>query len=284
MTAVVNTHQSEAWNGYEGQHWADEHERYNRANDAMNQPLLDAAAITAADQVLDIGCGTGRTTRLAAQLATAGHATGIDLSGPMLARARALAEEQGIGNITFEQGDAQVHPLPDDAFDVAISRGGIMFFNDPVAAFANIRRALRAQGRIAFVAPKDNTMSGDFARALAPLWHTMRQYGHRPINPEPGLASLGRPDRITEVLTAAGFTGVDTTSITIGMTFGDNAAEAADFMFAMGPMRYNLADAPQAEIERTRAEVTESLRAFERDGAVLLHTELWLVRAKASAR
>lgn len=282
MTTIANTHQAQAWNGYEGQHWADEHERYNRANDGMNQPLLDTAAITPTDRVLDIGCGTGRTTRLAANLATHGHATGLDLSAPMLARARRIAAADGVANITFQRGDAQVYPLPDNGFDVAISRGGVMFFDDPVVAFGNINRALRPAGRLAFVGPKDNSMSGDFARALAPLWHLMRQHGHR--STAPGPASLGSPERIAEVLGTAGFTDIDSTSITVGMVFGDNAADAAEFMFAMGPMRFNLAGVAQDDIDRTTAEVIDSLRPYEQADGVRLTVEMWLVHALAGAR
>lgn len=282
MTTVVNGNQTQAWNGYEGQHWADEYERYNRANDGMNQPLLDAAAITEADRVLDVGCGTGRTTRLAARLATHGHATGLDLSGPMLARARGLATTEGIGNVTFQQGDAQVYPLPDNGFDVAISRGGVMFFDDPMAAFGNINRALRPAGRLAFVGPKDNSMSGDFARALAPLWHLMRKHTQR--DTAPGPASLGSPDRIAEVLGAAGFTDIASTSITVGMAFGDNAADAAEFMFAMGPMRFNLAGVAQEDIDRTKAAVIDSLLPYEQADGVRLTAQMWLVHALAGAR
>lgn len=282
MTTAVNSSQTQAWNGYEGQHWADEYERYNRANDGMNQPLLDAAAITETDRVLDIGCGTGRTTRLAARIAVHGHATGLDLSGPMLARARGLATTEGIGNVTFQQGDAQVYPLPDSGFDVAISRGGVMFFDDPVAAFGNIHRALRPAGRLAFVGPKDNSMSGDFARALAPLWRLMAKHTRR--DTPPGPASLGSPDRIAEVLGAAGFTDITSTPITVGMVFGDNASDAAEFMFAMGPMRFNLAGVAQDDIDRTKAAVIDSLLPYEHADGIRLTAQMWLVRALAGAR
>ncbi|MFC6933602.1 class I SAM-dependent methyltransferase [Actinomadura yumaensis] len=147
MPQIVNTHQSEAWNGYEGRHWADHHDRYDQVNGGFNAALLDAAALTAEDRVLDLGCGNGQVTRLAARRARA--ATGIDLSGPMLDRARALAAEEGVANVTFERGDAQVHPLPEST--AAISRFGVMFFADPVAAFANVARALVPGGRLAFL-------------------------------------------------------------------------------------------------------------------------------------
>ncbi|MGV9404910.1 class I SAM-dependent methyltransferase [Streptomyces sp. NPDC003667] len=118
----------------------------------LNQPLLDAAVITPGDHVLDIGCGAGATALLAARAAAPhGSALGLDLSGPMLQRARAGAESADLANVRFEQGDAQVHPLPRSTFDVVISRFGIMFFGDPAAAFANIAAALRAGGRAALL-------------------------------------------------------------------------------------------------------------------------------------
>ncbi|MGC1754044.1 MAG: class I SAM-dependent methyltransferase, partial [Trebonia sp.] len=154
-TLIVNTAQAEAWNGYEGEHWAANDDRYDIVNSGFNEPLLDAAGIGETSRVLDVGCGNGKLTRLAASRAPHGQATGLDLSGPMLARARARAAEEGIGNVTFEQGDAQVYPLPPGGFDVAVSRFGVMFFGDPIAAFANIGRGLRAGGRLAIACLPD---------------------------------------------------------------------------------------------------------------------------------
>src|SRR5437868_8210667 len=152
MQEIVNTHQAEAWNGYEGAHWAEQHGRYDTANEGFNGPLLRAAAIVEGERVLDLGCGSGQLTRIAAREAGSGRALGVDLSVPMLARARASAEAEGVGNVRFIQGDVQVHPFAEGEFDVALSRFGIMFFGDPVAAFSNVGRALRSGGRLAFVA------------------------------------------------------------------------------------------------------------------------------------
>ena len=110
--------------------------------------LRRALALTHDDRVLDIGCGAGQTTRDAARIATAGSAVGIDLSAPMIQRARELTEAEGLPNVTFVHGDAQVHPFPPAHFDVAISRFGTMFFGDSVAAFANIARALHPRARL----------------------------------------------------------------------------------------------------------------------------------------
>jgi SAM-dependent methyltransferase len=181
-------------------------DRYDTVNGWMNEPLLAAAAITQSERVLDIGCGAGQTTRLAAGLAPRGHAVGIDLSAPMLNRARTRAAEEDLGNVTFVQGNAQVHPFAAEGFDVAISRGGIMFFADPVAAFANIRDALRPGGRLTFVCPQNVGPDDDFARALAPLWALMRRTTPDPgTTADPGPTSLVDPDRIDEIFGTAGF-------------------------------------------------------------------------------
>src|SRR5688572_21024309 len=147
---IVNTSQDQAWNGPEGRHWAD---HADDLNGELTGHLVDAAGIGPGDRVLDIGCGTGASARQAARRAVGGEVVGIDLSEPMLERAREYAGRDGLTNVRFERGDAQTHPFPAGHFDVAISQFGIMFFADPVAAFANIGRALRPGGRLTFVCP-----------------------------------------------------------------------------------------------------------------------------------
>jgi ubiquinone/menaquinone biosynthesis C-methylase UbiE len=113
-----------------------------------HEVLLRACEVLPHDQVLDIGCGTGQTTRAAARIAQAGRALGVDISAPAIAHARELGTADGLHNVAFEHADAQVHRFPPASFDLAISRFGTMFFGDPVAAFANIGRALRPAGRL----------------------------------------------------------------------------------------------------------------------------------------
>jgi SAM-dependent methyltransferase len=113
-----------------------------------DEVLRRAVGVQLRDHVLDIGCGTGQTTRQAARTARAGSAFGVDVSAPAIKRARELARTEGLRNVTFEHADAQVHGFPPARFDLAMSRFGTMFFDDPVAAFANIGRALRPAGRL----------------------------------------------------------------------------------------------------------------------------------------
>ena len=284
MRELVNTAQSEAWNGDEGRHWSDHHDRWNAVNEGFNAPLLAAAAIGSEDHVLDVGCGAGQTTRLAAGAAVRGSVLGLDLSAPMLARARALAAEEGLGRIAFEQGDAQVHPLPAAAFDVAISRFGIMFFEDPVAAFGNIGRALRPGGRIAFVCMSQPARSEwvqvyDAVRAALPL---PAQEATAPDGP--GMFSLSDPAVIRRVLGAAGFTDVGTEPVEAVGHFGRDTDDAADHLLGSGPGRHlvNLLDSagdPDPR-DRVRAAFLAALAEYERPTGVRLRTAAWLVTAR----
>ena len=113
-----------------------------------NEVLRVACGIQFRDHVLDIGCGAGQTTRQAARTARAGSALGVDVSAPAIERARELARAEELPNVAFERGDAQVYRFPQQRFDLAISRFGTMFFDDPAAAFANIKGALRPAGRL----------------------------------------------------------------------------------------------------------------------------------------
>jgi ubiquinone/menaquinone biosynthesis C-methylase UbiE len=146
---AANAEQRRAWDGDEGAYWAAHADRFDRAVAPYHERLMSTAAIAPGERVLDIGCGTGQTTRDAARAAAPGGvALGVDLSSQMLDVARARASDERVRNAAFEQADAQVHPFDAASFDVAISRTGAMFFGDPVAAFTNIHRSLRAGGRM----------------------------------------------------------------------------------------------------------------------------------------
>ncbi|MFH8562403.1 class I SAM-dependent methyltransferase [Streptomyces sp. NPDC017988] len=279
MRNVANRQQAEAWNGWEGAHWAEHPERYDAMLDAFNAPLFAAAGITAGHRVLDVGCGTGRTTRLAARQAHAGRVVGSDLSAPMLARARRDALAEGLDNVTFEQGDAQVHPFPAGGFDVVISRGGVMFFADLVAAFAHLRAALAPGGRLAFLAPRPGGPGSAYARATAALSPHLR-------GPSPaarGMGSLSDPAHIRDVLAAAGFADIGVTPAEAPMTFGSDADDATDFLFAMGPTRHNLRDTDPTTVTRVRAEVRDALTEFETADGVRIPGSVWIVTASRSA-
>jgi SAM-dependent methyltransferase len=274
---ITNTQQARAWNGYEGVHRATHQDRWDAVNSGANEYLFGAAEIGEDGDVLDVGCGNGKTSRLAARRASGGRVLGIDLSQPMLERARTSAAEEGLVNVRFERADAQVYPIAPSSFDVAISRFGVMFFTDPVAAFANIRRALRPGGRLAFVSMgelRSSDLKAVFA-ALAkqvPISTPAASDGQRPF-------SLADPIRIRTVLTEAGFADVSATPIKIDMLFGRDATEAAEFLIRSGPVHSALEHANQFGNPQVLEAVTDALRRFEQTDGIRLHGEHWLVRA-----
>ncbi|MFD7630369.1 class I SAM-dependent methyltransferase [Streptomyces sp. NPDC059851] len=280
MGRFANTAQAEAWNGYEGDQWARNQDRWDAVNDGFNQLLLDAAAITESNVVLDIGCGAGRTTRLAARRASRGQALGLDLSGPMLGRARESALREGVENVSFVQGDAQVHPFDTGGFDAVISRYGMTFFADPEAAFANLHRALRPGGRLAFICAAE-AEGNEWLKALASLEGILPLGGFGKPG-DPGMFSLTDPDRIRALLTAGGFTGARVRRIEVPGKWGADAADAAAFLLDSGPGRHLLSQvSPKAQAQARQA-LTDTLRGHEEDGAVWLRSSSWLVTVETA--
>jgi SAM-dependent methyltransferase len=276
---VANAEQAKAWNSDEGAHWASHHDRYDAMGGAFTDALLAAAAISESDAVLDIGCGNGQTTLFAAAQARHGRALGIDLSKPMLDRARARAADEGMTNVAFEQGDAQVYPLPARAFDVAMSRFGIMFFDDPIAAFANIARSLRRGARLAVTCWQDMSRNDWLmVPASAALQHVPFPDLGDPGGPGP--FSLAEPTRLREVIDAAGFEQVEINAAEAAMRLGDDADDAREFLRGMGPARALLDEADEESADQALEAVTEALRHYEQPGGVYLNGSAWLAAAR----
>ncbi|WP_030770867.1 class I SAM-dependent methyltransferase [Streptomyces sp. NRRL F-2664] len=271
----ANAEQAQAWDGREGAYWAEHADRFDRAVRPYLPHFLAAADVSPADRVLDIGCGTGETTRAAARRASAGRALGVDLSAAMLDVARARAVAEGVLNAAFLQADAQVHAFPAAAFDVAVSRTGTMFFADPVAAFRNIGAALRPGGRLVQLVwqePAGNAWFLAFTRALAA--------GRPMAGPPPGAPgpfSLADPARVRTVLGEAGFADVRLEPHTEQMWFGEDAADAERFTLGLhGWMLDGLDDAGR---RRALDDLRATLTAHESDEGVRYTSAVWIVRA-----
>jgi SAM-dependent methyltransferase len=223
----ANTEQHAAWNGVEGAYWAEHASYFDRSIASHDRPFQAAAALEPTDRVLDVGCGTGQTTRDAARAASSGSALGVDLSAPMLAYARRVAESEGLTNCTFLQADAQIHPFEPASFDVAICRTSAMFFADHVAAIANVGRALRPGGRLAMLTWQPlagNEWLQEIATALAA--------GRQPKVPPPGVGplALSDPERLSAVLGDAGFVDVEMLGNEAPLWLGADAADACRFI------------------------------------------------------
>lgn len=275
MSRIVNTAQAEAWNGYEGEHWAAHWDRYDAVNSGFNDFVLNAAEIGERDRVLDIGCGNGQLTRLAARRAPLGHALGVDLSAPMLATARARAEAEQVPNVTFEQDDAQVRAFPEGGFDAAVSRFGVMFFADPTAAFGNIGHALRPGGRLAFVC-----MTALGGTDLGSVLDAMAAHLPRPTGPDgTGPTSFADPDRTRAVLDAAGFQDIRCEQVAADQHWGRDVPDATAFLSAWGPVAYHMEQAGPEAAARAREALATALTAFATPDGVRTRGTAWLVTA-----
>jgi len=268
--SIANTAQAEHWNTGDGvAHWITNQARYDRMHAPFTALILDAAALRPGGKVLDVGCGCGGTTLAAARLVAPGQAVGLDLSGPMLARARAGAAEAGLANAVFQQGDAQVHQLEPGTFGTVISRFGVMFFADPVAAFANIRSAARPGGRMAFAC---------WQPMAANQWMLLPDPG--PAD-GPGMFAFADPDRLRPILAAAGWRDVEITSehASILVGGGGSVDDAIEFLRTATMGRTMLAGADAATADRALASLRAALTPYADAEGVHLDAAVWLVQA-----
>ncbi|MGH9274668.1 MAG: class I SAM-dependent methyltransferase, partial [Acidimicrobiales bacterium] len=229
---IVNEEQAAAWNGHEGEVWTEHADRYDRASRRHWQRFLDADLIAPNATVLDVGCGTGKATRDVARIAAHGSALGVDLSAAMLGRAREQSEAADLTNVTFVQGDAQVHPFEAASFDTAISSFGAMFFGDPVAAFTNIGRGLRPGGRLAALAWRELSRNEWLIELRAAL--AMGRQLPEPPPDAPTPFSLADPDRVRGILGAAGYGEVGFEPIDEPVEFGSDVDDALAFVRVTG--------------------------------------------------
>lgn len=275
---VANVEMAKAWDGEEGDRWTEHSDRYDTASRRHLRRLLDTAAVAEADHILDIGCGTGKATRDAARQASRGGVLGVDLSARMLELARARSAAEGLTNVTYLQADAQVHAFDAERFDVAISNFGTMFFDDPVAAFANIGRAVRPGGRLVLLAWRDlgrNEWLTAIRGALAA--------GRTLPEPPPRVPSpfaLADPEWVRSIVGAAGFEQILLEEIEEPIELGDDAEDAFGFVSTMGIVHGLTHDLEDSSRIAALDELRSVLTAHDTGGEVLLGSSAWLVSAR----
>jgi SAM-dependent methyltransferase len=232
--------------------------------------LRAAAAVERGNRVLDIGCGAGESTRDAARAAAPGHVLGIDVSERLLEQAR--ARSAGLGNVSYVLGDAQTHPFPDVGFDVAISRFGTMFFGDPVAAFANIGRALRPGGRfvqLVWQTWERNEWVSEIGRALGGAPDTS------------GAFSLGEPATARRILERGGFCDVRFEEVAEPVFYGPDVAAALEFVSAFQSTRDALAAMAPADAERALERLRRLLDEHRTaEHGVAFPSRAWIIGAR----
>ena len=243
---------------------------------AHNERLRGGAAIRVGEEVLDIGCGAGLTTRQAGRAAAPGRVLGIDLSGVALERARELTAAEGLDNVTYELGDAGVHPFEPERFDVAISRFGVMFFSAPGAAFANIARALRRRARVVWLvwqARERNEWAVAIDDALGGVPSAPSATGD-PF-------SLADPGVTQAIVERAEFEAVELADVREPMFFGRDVAEALDWVGGFEYVRETLAGLDPAARDDAVERLRMTLAAHHSpDRGVVFDSRAWLLTAR----
>jgi len=243
---------------------------------AHQEHLRAAYGIAPGDEVVDLGCGTGLTTREAARAAAPGRVVGVDVSERMLERARELAAAEGLDNVRYELGDAQVHRFNPAGFDVAISRFGTMFFSDPPAAFANIAAALRPGARLVALVWQRHDRN-EWARAIDAA------LGDAALAPRPGADpfSLGDAEATTRLLEAAGFEGVRFADVQEPVFYGHDLDAALATVCGFQDTRAAIASLGAAEAARTVERLRAMLAAHQTaERGVALDARSWLITAR----
>lgn len=281
-----NAAQVVLWDGQMGERWVKDQERLDRFLAPFGRAVLDLAAPRPGQAVLDIGCGCGATALEAAhRMDGTGAVLGVDLSHAMLARAAERAK--GLGGsqpeIRFEVADAQTTFLGESRFDIALSRFGVMFFADPLAAFRNVRRALKPDGRLAFACWR-GTDENPWVKIPLRIAFQHVSPPPPPGPEEPGPFSFADPDRVRRILDGAGFHDVALEKFDAPLILGATADldEAVDFSLDMGPLALLLADVDPEVRARIRGALREGLAPHHGPEGVKLTGATWLVEARAT--
>ena len=276
---AVNAEQAEDWNGASGREFIEQRERHERVLGRLRARLLAGAAIQDGECVLDVGCGCGGTTILAARAAGSGHALGADFSRIQVAEARRLAAAAGVANVSFEVADVQVHPFGSGAFDVVLSSFGVMFFDDPAAAFGNLRQALRRGGRLAFVCWRTRAENPVFTTGFA---EAAAEVGLREL-PGPGAAfSLASTSRVGALLSGAGFGGIEFVRADEPMLVGRDVDDVLGYERASPTATEILAGLSLPQAEELTSLVRDRLMAWASPAGVIMPGAAWLVTAHAA--
>lgn len=265
-----NEAQIRSWDGTGGGYWAVHASHFDRGVAGYQPHLVEAACAGPAGRVLDVGCGNGRTALDLAR--RAGSVLGIDVSEAMLAVARDRAAAEGLSGVEFVRADAQTHPFEPGSFDVVVSRHGVMFFDDPSVAFANLARAVVPGGRLAMLVWQplaEQEWLVEFMRALRAT---------PPGSDGPSPVAFGDPAKVRSLLEGAGFTGVELSGLERPMWYGTDADDASAFVAG------HFAGALDALEPGERPVARDALRAVmashETPDGVQFRSACWLVTAR----
>jgi SAM-dependent methyltransferase len=265
----ANKAQGDYWTSPAGLKWIEHEHALDTAMAGMLEVMLDAAGIAETDRVLDVGCGTGASTLAAARRVPGGKAAGVDISKPLLDRAKSRAREEGTRNASFLLADAQTHQFPNGSFDVLVSRIGMSFFSDSVSALENLKKALKSGGRMAFVcwAAVDRNPWFHVPKKAAEVRLGALPEGDRRA---PGPTAFQHIDHVVGLMSQAGLVDIGADAIEVVLTPPDGVLGAARAASRVGPAArimkaYKGDDTDENAIEKS---VMDAFRQFDRNGEV----------------
>ena len=284
----ANQNMAEYWNDRAGPSWVTYQQQLDGQIRILGEMAMDHAGIAAGQRVLDIGCGCGDTSlELARRVgagARAGFVRGIDLSAPMLDHARQRAALEPALELSFEQADVQTSPLPPAGFEHAFSRFGVMFFDDSIAAFANIRQALTAEGRLSFICWRGLEENPWMSVALNIAFEFVAPPEPTPPG-APGPFALADADHLKNILARAGYGNISIVALDeeIHLSGPGTVAEAAAHTCRMGPVARVLADADEETRQRVEAALKATFTPYYDGTGVRMKSACWIACASASA-
>ncbi|MNG72516.1 Demethylmenaquinone methyltransferase [compost metagenome] len=282
-----NAYQVADWNGQSGERWVANQARLDAMVAVFGQAAIEAAAPAKGERVLDVGCGAGASSlALAACVGVGGQVLGVDISEPLIDRARALAPQDT--PTRFQVADASSAELPEGAFDILFSRFGVMFFDDPTGAFAHLRRALRPGGRVAFVCWR-SVAENDWVRLPMGALKGIVLLTALPDPEAPGPFSFGDPGRVERILTAAGFTDIAIAPFDASIPFGKGGTrdvaidDAVKMTLEVGPLSRALAEQPDDIRAHASAAVRAAFAGLPGERSVMIGGAAWIVMARNPA-
>lgn len=276
-----NEQQIEYWNEQAGPRWVTMQEVLDRQIEHFGYAVMDAAAIAPGQSVLDIGCGCGATTvEIGRRVTKRGAVLGVDISRPMLNRAEERARVGQMKHVIFAQSDAQTHAFDPETYDVVFSRFGVMFFENPTAAFTNIRKALKPGGKLAFVCWNELKQNAWMLEPIMAIADPV-ELPPPPDPTEPGPFALADTERLKKILSDAGYKdiAIDPFTKPIVMGKGLDMEGMVDFYFQIGPLSRILADATEDQKQTARERLTQLLNTRTTPEGATFGSFAWLVSA-----
>ena len=279
-TAQINAEEHKYWNSDSADYWVSQKTTLDQFLEPWTRLLVGAAQLFGGEQIADIGCGTGATTlKFAASVGREGRVTGIDLSRKLIDSAISSARERAIENVMFVEADAAEYRFPCPQ-DLIVSRCGVMFFGDLVAAFSHLRSGLARSGRILLVvwrAPEQNEWYQFPVRCAAAFSDQEPKY-----DPDvPGAFTLADPSKVKQILVSAGFRNIQLRAVTEKLCVGQTVKSAAELFMAMGTIR-NLLDRADVELlDQVKCHMSQGLEAYRQESGVYMNGTCWLVHASA---